>query len=189
MDPGGQKQRQTISHRERDYPRKQQRPQSIGAERLPQTTGGLKGASSAHGSNETDGRFIFCRYRERSNRMGCGQSGIGGTTSAGLVSLIPYVEQLQPDALVCTMDTMKSISCVNSTSSNLHHLKCVGDKKSTVVFTLVYLALQSATQSGRYPNGKRQRNKRSSGRRVFNTGRTSLFQQYGTGAVHLMTAH
>ena len=37
-----------------------------------------------------------CWYCRRTNRMGSHQPWDGGTTSAGLVTLTPYVEQLTP---------------------------------------------------------------------------------------------
>ena len=57
------------------------------------------GASSAHGSNELM-EDTFSGIVDENLEWDVINLAIGGTTSAGLVTLTPYVEQLNPDALV-----------------------------------------------------------------------------------------
>lgn len=57
------------------------------------------GASSAHGSNELM-EDTFAGIVNKKTDWEVINLSIGGTTSAGLVTLTPYVEQLQPDAVL-----------------------------------------------------------------------------------------
>ena len=77
-----------------DYLRAQRIPKAKSSKRLV-----VLGASSAHGSNELM-EDSFAGIVNDQTEWDVVNLGIGGTTSAGLVPLIPYIEQLQPDALV-----------------------------------------------------------------------------------------
>ena len=59
----------------------------------------ILGASSAHGSNELM-EDTFAGIVDEQTEWEVINLGIGGTTSAGLVTLTPYVEQLNPDAVL-----------------------------------------------------------------------------------------
>ena len=59
----------------------------------------ILGASSAHGSNEL-WEDTFAGHLAAEDKWDVVNLGIGGTTSAGLVSLLPYIQELQPDALI-----------------------------------------------------------------------------------------
>ena len=77
-----------------DYLRAQRIPKSTTRNRLV-----ILGASSAHGSNEL-AEDSFAGIIQQGSNWEVVNLGIGGTTSAGLVALIPYIESLNPDALV-----------------------------------------------------------------------------------------
>lgn len=73
------------------------------SQKIPRTTSRARvvilGASSAHGSNEL-WEDTFAGLLAAESNWDVVNLGIGGTTSAGLVSLLPYIEELQPDALI-----------------------------------------------------------------------------------------
>ena len=73
------------------------------AQKIPRTTSHprvvILGASSAHGSNEL-WEDTFAGRLQSQGTWDVVNLGIGGTTSTGLVSILPYVEQLNPDALI-----------------------------------------------------------------------------------------
>ncbi len=114
------------------------------AQRIPKTTNQKRlvvlGASSAHGSNELM-EDSFAGIVEQQTEWDVVNLGIGGTTSAGLVSLMPYVEKLQPDALIIyyghnEVYQLRKLNEFHSTSLNEWRWKRI--LWSSHLYTLLY---------------------------------------------------
>ena len=106
------------------------------------------GASSAHGSNELM-EDTFAGIVTEQTDWEVINLAIGGTTSAGLVTLIPYVEQLRPDALLIYYghNEVHQLRKLNQFRANA--LKMLRFKKilwSSRVYTAVYNLLPAEEQ-------------------------------------------
>ena len=151
------------------------------AQRIPKTKSNKRlvvlGASSAHGSNELM-EDSFAGIVNDQTEWDVVNLGIGGTTSAGLVALIPYVEQLQPDALVIyyghnEIYQLRKLNQFQSTS-----LKLLGIKRvlwSSHFYTLLYNLLPNKDDTQTEDTNETTSLPEEE---FFSAGRTSLFQQY-----------
>ena len=119
------------------------------AQKIPKTTDRKRlvilGASSAHGSNEL-WENSFAGLLEHITAWDVVNLGIGGTTSSGLVSLLPYIKSIQPDALVIyyghnELHQIRQLSNVSSAQLNFYRVQHI--LRSSSLYSWLYTIIKS----------------------------------------------
>ncbi len=125
------------------------------AQKIPKTTKKRRlvilGASSAHGSNEL-WEDSFAGILDTSTEWDVVNLGIGGTTSAGLVSLLPYIKELKPDAVLIyyghnEMHQIRQLTNVSSAQLTLYPLQHM--LRASSVYSWLYTVIKPSETGSR----------------------------------------